>query len=193
MSADPAGRPDHLARRAGLVARPRLCASLRPSYADSDGDGVGDLAGLTARLDYLNDGDPSTTMDLGVTGLWLMPTFPSPSYHGYDVTDYRGVNPDYGSLADLMALVAAAHKRGIAVILDLPLNHTSAQHPWFVASRKGEAPYADWYVWSDSRRARTGSPMASATSTRTSGPTYPTSTWRTPPSRPKSPPTPPSG
>ena len=85
-----------------------------------------------------------------MTGLWLMPTFPSPSYHGYDVTDYRTVNPDYGSLADLKALVAAAHERGIAVILDLPLNHTSAQHPWFVASRKGEAPYADWYVWSDS-------------------------------------------
>ena len=120
------------------------------SYADSNGDGVGDLRGLTARLDYLNDGNPATTTDLGVTGLWLMPTFPSPSYHGYDVTDYRGVNPDYGSLADMQALVAAAHKRGIAVILDLPLNHTSAEHPWFVASAKGQAPYADWYVWAGS-------------------------------------------
>ena len=120
------------------------------SYADSNGDGVGDLPGLTAKLDYLNDGDPSTTTDLGVTGLWLMPTFPSPSYHGYDVTDYRGVNPDYGTLADLKALVAKAHERGIAVILDLPLNHTSSKHPWFVASEKGKAPYADWYVWSDS-------------------------------------------
>lgn len=120
------------------------------SYADSNGNGVGDLAGLTARLDYLNDGDPATTSDLGVTGLWLMPTFPSPSYHGYDVTDYRGVNPDYGSLADMKALVAAAHKRGIAVLLDLPLNHTSSQHPWFVASRTGKGPYADWYVWADS-------------------------------------------
>jgi alpha-amylase len=119
------------------------------SYADSNGDGVGDLPGLTARLDYLNDGDPATTADLGVTGLWLMPTFPSPSYHGYDVTDYRGVNPDYGSLADMRALVAAAHERGIAVILDLPLNHTSSKNPWFVASRAGKAPYADWYVWSD--------------------------------------------
>jgi alpha-amylase len=119
------------------------------SYADSDGDGIGDLPGLTAKLDYLNDGDPATTTDLGVTGLWLMPTFPSPSYHGYDVTDYRGVNPDYGTLADLRALVAAAHRRGIAVLLDLPLNHTSAQHPWFVASRTGTGPYADWYVWSD--------------------------------------------
>jgi glycosidase len=120
------------------------------SYADSNGDGIGDLAGLTTRLDYLNDGDPNTTTDLGITGLWLMPTFPSPSYHGYDVTDYRSVNPDYGSLADMRALVAAAHKRGIAVILDLPLNHTSSKNPWFVGSRAGKAPYADWYVWSDS-------------------------------------------
>ena len=120
------------------------------SYADSDGDGIGDLPGLTAKLDYLNDGDPATTADLGVTGLWLMPTFPSPSYHGYDVTDYRAVNPDYGSLADLRALVAAAHERGIAVLLDLPLNHTSSKNPWFVASAAGKAPYADWYVWSDS-------------------------------------------
>jgi glycosidase len=119
------------------------------SFSDSNGDGVGDLAGLTAKLDYLNDGDPQSTTDLGVTGLWLMPTFPSPSYHGYDVTDYTGVNPDYGTLDDLRALVAAAHERGIAVLLDLPLNHTSAQHPWFVASRAGTAPYADWYVWAD--------------------------------------------
>jgi glycosidase len=120
------------------------------SYADSNGDGVGDLNGLTAKLGYLNDGNPATTSDLGITGLWLMPTFPSPSYHGYDVTDYRGVNPDYGTLADMKALVAAAHARGIAVILDLPLNHTSAKNPWFVASAAGKAAYADWYVWSDS-------------------------------------------
>ena len=119
------------------------------SFADSNGDGMGDLRGLIGRLDQLNDGNPATTTDLGVTGLWLMPTFPSPSYHGYDVTDYRAVNPDYGSLADMRALVAAAHKRGIAVILDLPLNHTSSKNPWFVASEKGRAPYADWYVWSN--------------------------------------------
>jgi alpha-amylase len=119
------------------------------SYGDGDGDGVGDLGGLTARLDYLNDGDPATATDLGITGLWLMPTFPSPSYHGYDVTDYLSVNPDYGSLADLRELVAGAHERGIAVILDLPLNHTSSKHPWFIASEKGEAPYVDSYVWSD--------------------------------------------
>jgi alpha-amylase len=119
------------------------------SFADSNGDGIGDLRGLIGRLDQLNDGDPTTTTDLGITGLWLMPTFPSPSYHGYDVTDYRSVNPDYGSLADIRELVAASHKRGIAVILDLPLNHTSSKNPWFVASEKGKAPHADWYVWSD--------------------------------------------
>ena len=119
------------------------------SFSDSDGDGVGDLAGLTARLDYLNDGDPATRTDLGVTGLWLMPTFPSPSYHGYDVSDYTGVNPDYGTLDDLRALVAGAHRRGSAVLLDLPLNHTSNRHPWFVASANGTAPYADWYRWAD--------------------------------------------
>ncbi len=78
-----------------------------------------------------------------------MPTFPSPSYHGYDVTDYRSVNPDYGSLADLRTLVAEAHRRGIAVILDLPLNHTSVEDPWFVSSQTGRGPKKDWYVWSD--------------------------------------------
>ena len=76
-----------------------------------------------------------------------MPTFPSPSYHGYDVTDYRSVNPDYGSLADMRALVAAAHQRGIAVILDLPLNHTSNQDPWFVDSQTPGSAHDDWYVW----------------------------------------------
>ena len=118
------------------------------SFADSNGDGTGDLKGMIARLDYLNDGDPNTTTDLGVTGLWLMPTFPSPSYHGYDVTDYRSVNPDYGSVADMRALVAAAHQRGIAVILDIPLNHTSSDDPWFVDSKKVGSKHADWYVWS---------------------------------------------
>ncbi len=119
------------------------------SFADSDGDGVGDLRGLAARLDYLNDGDPATTSDLGVTGLWLMPIMPSPSYHGYDVTDYRSVNHDYGSLADLKTLVREAHRRGIAVILDVPFNHTSSDDPWFKDSRTVGSAHADWYVWAD--------------------------------------------
>ena len=119
------------------------------SFADSNGDGVGDLRGVIDRLDQLNDGNPASSTDLGVTGLWLMPTFPSPSYHGYDVTDYENVNPDYGTLDDLRTLVAEAHRRGIALLLDLPLNHTSAQHPWFKASAKGDPRYRDWYRWAD--------------------------------------------
>jgi glycosidase len=118
------------------------------SFKDSDGDGIGDLRGLTASLDYLNDGDPTTTDDLGITGIWLMPISPSPSYHGYDVTDHRGINPDYGTMEDFEEFLAAAHDRGIAVLVDLVLNHTSREHPWFVASAAGDPAYADWYRWS---------------------------------------------
>ena len=119
------------------------------SFQDSDGDGKGDLRGLMARLDYLNDGDPATEADLGVDAIWLMPIFPSPSYHGYDVLDYEGVNPEYGTLADFDALVAAAHARGIKVILDLVVNHTGAGHPWFQDSvTSAAAIHRDWYVWS---------------------------------------------
>jgi len=120
------------------------------SFADSNGDGVGDLAGLTAHLDYLNDGDPRTGNDLGVDSIWLMPVYPSPSYHGYDVTDYRNINPQYGSLYDLDHLLAEAHRRGMHVILDFVLNHTSDQHPWFLSSRGSrKSPYRDYYVWKD--------------------------------------------
>ena len=120
------------------------------SFADSDGDGIGDLRGLTDRLDYLNDGDPSTGSDLGVTGIWLMPVAESPSYHGYDVTDYETVEPDYGSAEDFRAFMAAAHERGIAVIVDLVLNHTSVDHPWFQDARTPGSEHDDWYVWSTS-------------------------------------------
>ena len=119
------------------------------SFYDSDGDGVGDLRGVIEKLDYLNDGDPSTTADLGVTGLWLMPVSLSPSYHGYDVTDYNQINTDYGTNADFRALIEEAHARGIAVIVDLVVNHTSAQHPWFIASANGVPSYRDWYVWEE--------------------------------------------
>jgi glycosidase len=120
------------------------------SFADDNNDGVGDLQGLIKKLDYLNDGDPATTTDLGVGGIWLMPIFPSPSYHGYDVMNYRGVNVQYGTLADVDELVQKAHQRGIAVILDMVLNHSSSQHPWFLDSRQGAtAPRRDWYLWRD--------------------------------------------
>jgi alpha-amylase len=117
------------------------------SFADSNGDGIGDLRGLTQKLDYLNDGDPATTTDLGVTGLWLMPVAESPSYHGYDVTDYEAIEKDYGTAADFKALMTAAHARGIDVIVDLVLNHTSIDHPWFQDALAGGIHH-DWYVWS---------------------------------------------
>ncbi|MBU0595954.1 hypothetical protein KJ567_04640 [Candidatus Bipolaricaulota bacterium] len=117
------------------------------SFYDSDADGIGDLPGLIDRLDYLNDGDPSTTTDLGVTGLWLMPITVSPGYHGYDVTDYYDVDPDYGTLDDVRRLLAEAHARGMTVIIDLVFNHTSSDHPWFQASRGPASEYRDWYVW----------------------------------------------
>jgi len=119
------------------------------SFADSDGDGVGDLPGLIGRLDYLNDGDPSTTSDLGVDALWLMPIHPSPSYHGYDITDYLGVRAEYGTLEDFDELVAQAHARGMRLIMDLALNHSSEEHPWFLDAQQGpEAQYRDFYNWS---------------------------------------------
>jgi alpha-amylase len=127
------------------------------SFYDSDGDGVGDLRGLAAKLDYLNDGKPQTEQDLGVDALWLMPIHPSPSYHGYDVTDYRDVNPDYGTLSDFDAFITAAHARGVKVIIDMVLNHTSSQHPWFVSAREGPgSPYRDYYIWRDSVPTETG-------------------------------------
>ena len=118
------------------------------SFADSDGDGIGDLRGLIGKLDYLNDGDPSTTTDLGVTALWLMPVTQSPSYHGYDVTDYKAIEDDYGTADDFRALMAAAHARGIDVVVDLVLNHTSVDHPWFRDAETPGSAHDDWYVWS---------------------------------------------
>jgi glycosidase len=109
------------------------------SWYDTDGDGIGDLNGVTARLDYLQR--------LGVSGIWLMPINPSPSYHGYDITDYRAINPQYGSMADFERLLREAHKRGIKVIMDLVINHTSNQHPWFKAARDPHGRYHDWYTW----------------------------------------------
>lgn len=118
------------------------------SFADSNGDGIGDLNGLTAKLDYLNDGDDTTTDDLGVDGIWLMPIFASNSYHGYNVTDYERIDPDYGSLEDFERFLEAAHKRGMRVIVDLVLNHTSSEHAWFKqAASSPESPFRHWYVW----------------------------------------------
>lgn len=101
------------------------------SFYDSDGDGIGDLQGLISKLDYINDGDDTTDSDLGCNGIWLMPVNPSPTYHKYDVADYYGIDEQYGTLEDFQELLEECDKRGIKVIMDLVLNHSSSQNPWF--------------------------------------------------------------
>jgi alpha-glucosidase len=115
------------------------------SFQDSNGDGIGDLNGIAARLDHL--------VSLGVAAMWISPIFPSPmADFGYDVADYCAVDASFGTLADLERLIAAAHRRGIKVILDYVPNHTSDQHPWFIESRRSRASdKRDWYVWHDGR------------------------------------------
>lgn len=129
------------------------CVFVR-SFADSSAgplsrDGIGDIPGLIERLDYLNDGDPATTTDLGVTALWLLPIHPSPSYHGYDVTEYKAVNPQYGTAEDFRRLADECRKRGIRLVIDLVINHTSDRHPWFIESQQPGSAKRDWYTWSD--------------------------------------------
>jgi glycosidase len=113
------------------------------SYYDSNGDGIGDFRGLETKLDYIKQ--------LGANALWLMPIFKSPSYHGYDTVDYYQVNEDYGTMEDFDSLLAAADKRGIRIILDLVVNHTSSEHPWFQKSVENIPPYNHWYVWEKTR------------------------------------------
>jgi len=112
-------------------------------YQDSDGDGIGDLRGLTSRLDYLKD--------LGITGIWLMPiTASADRDHGYATTDFRALEPQYGTLADFDELIQQAHRRGIGIIIDYVINHSAAAHPLFEQARQGPAnPYRDWFVWQD--------------------------------------------
>jgi len=117
------------------------------SFYDSDGNGIGDIQGVIQKLDYLNDGDPNTNDDLGITGIWLMPIAEAASYHGYDTVDYRSIEQDYGSNEDFLQLMDEAHARGMRVIVDLVLNHTSAEHPWFEAALAGNEQFVDWYVW----------------------------------------------
>jgi len=115
------------------------------SFLDSNGDGIGDLNGITARLDYLRD--------LGVETIWVSPFYPSPlADHGYDISDYCGVAPEYGTMADLERLLDETHRRGMKLLMDMVLNHTSDQHPWFVESRSSrDNPKADWYIWRDGK------------------------------------------
>ncbi len=113
------------------------------SYADSDGNGVGDIKGMTEKLDYIKE--------LGYNGIWLMPIMPSPSYHKYDVTDYYSIDPQYGTLEDFEAFIDAAHERDIWVIIDLVVNHTSSEHPWFLDSLTSDSDHRQWYNWTDKR------------------------------------------
>ncbi len=128
------------------------------SFYDSDGNGIGDLQGLIDKLDYINDGDPATDTDLGCNGIWLMPIMPSSTYHKYDVTNYEEIDPSYGTLDDFKTLITECHKRGINVIIDLVMNHTSSHHKWFREASQylkslpegaepdaSECPYVDYY------------------------------------------------
>ena len=128
------------------------------SFYDSDGDGIGDLQGVIEKLDYLNDGDDTTDTDLGINGIWLMPIMQSTTYHKYDVVDYMSIDSEYGDMGDFDQLIEECHKRGINVIIDLAINHSSSQHQWFqeaVQYIKGlpdgaeldpaECPYVEYY------------------------------------------------
>jgi alpha-glucosidase len=139
------------------------------SFADSDGDGIGDLQGIIDHLDYLNDGwanpeagDPAGLPagelpgSLGVDAIWLSPVYPSPMHDfGYDVSNYHDIHPDFGALEDFDRLVEEAHKRGIRIVMDWVMNHTSHEHPWFVESRSSrDNARREWYIWRDGRKGR---------------------------------------
>ena len=123
------------------------------TYMDANGDGIGDFKGLQRRLDYLQG--------LGITTIWLMPFQPSPGRDdGYDISDYYGVDPRYGTLGDFVEFTHGCHQRGLRVIIDLVVNHTSDTHPWFVQARSAkDSPYRDWYVWSDKKPANASKGM----------------------------------
>src|ERR1035438_10161951 len=115
------------------------------SFQDSNGDGIGDLNGITKRLDYLKE--------LGVDAIWLSPIYPSPQVDfGYDISDYENIDPQYGTLTDFDHLVAEADKRHIRILMDMVMNHSSDKHDWFIQSRSSRTnPYRDWYMWHDGK------------------------------------------
>src|SRR5690242_19738736 len=124
------------------------------SFQDSDGDGIGDVPGIISRLDYLQQ--------LGIDVLWLSPIYTSPQDdNGYDIADYQDIDPTFGTLADVDELIAQAHARGIRIVMDLVVNHTSDEHPWFVESRSStHNPKRDWYWWRSPGESADGSPTA---------------------------------
>lgn len=110
------------------------------SFYDTDGDGIGDINGVIKKLEHVKE--------LGANAIWFMPVMPSPSYHKYDVTDYKDIHPDYGTLEDFKKLIEEAHKKDIKIVIDMIINHTSSEHPWFLESKKSrDNPYRDYYVW----------------------------------------------
>lgn len=123
------------------------------SFSDSNSDGVGDLRGIIERFDYLNDGDDASGKSLGIEGIWLSPIHPSPSYHKYDVKDYYAVDPKFGTEEDLKELIQLCKSRNVQLIMDLVINHTSSQHPWFIKFREAHVtgntgdPYYDYYTY----------------------------------------------
>ena len=137
------------------------------SFSDSNGDGIGDLRGIINRFDYLNDGNDNSGVSLGVEGIWLSPIFKSPSYHKYDVTDYYEIDPQFGTMDDLKELIALCHERGVQIILDLVINHTSKQNKWYkdfvFAHQIGNENHAyyDFYSWGQTHiSGATSSPIA---------------------------------
>src|SRR5215208_4965322 len=123
-----------------------ICEIHVRAFSDGNGDGIGDFKGLTEKLDYLQD--------LGITALWLLPFYPSPLRDdGYDIADYTDIHPSYGTLNDFRTFLKAAHSRGLRVITELVINHTSDQHPWFQRARRAPAgsKARDFYVWSDTQ------------------------------------------
>ena len=126
------------------------------SFQDSDGDGVGDIRGIIGRLDYLEE--------LGIDAVWISPMYRSPQNdNGYDISDYQDIDPMFGTLADMDELIAQAGKRNIRIIMDLVLNHTSDEHPWFLEAKKGkDNPYHDYYVWRDGKEGEYPNELTSA-------------------------------
>lgn len=118
------------------------------SFKDSNGDGIGDLNGITQKLDYIKE--------LGANVIWLCPVYKSPNDdNGYDISDYRDIMKDFGDMDDYDRLLAEAHKRGIKIIMDLVVNHTSDEHKWFIESKKSkDNPYRDYYIWRDGKNGK---------------------------------------
>ena len=124
------------------------------SFKDSNGDGIGDIPGIISKIDYI--------ASLGVDAVWFSPMYPTPNCDfGYDISDYTNINPEFGTMADFEQLVEQLHKRGIKVLMDLVINHTSDQHKWFLESRKSkDNPYRDYYYWADGKGKNGKKPTA---------------------------------